>query len=786
MASFLVSPGVLVREIDLTGGVPAISTTEGALCGVFRWGSINKRVLIDSETALATRFGKPTNFNAETWFTGANFLAYANKLYVSRAANTDGVWVAANGTSFSTSPTLSCDTVTGNATIITSNTASLIAGMKLIAGSNVVIGTTVSSITNSTAFVVSSNSSVTGNSTAVSLQFVANTVAFTAVANVSGAVANLANQIVLNEEDYYRKDPLDADNVTAGRSFDSNVLWVAKYPGALGNSLRLSVCDTYEGFTSVVNLASYANSGATISINVGSNTATVTIAHTHASNNAAAQSAVSNAALVLQGTLAVTDYVEFGNNTIGYQSLKVQSHSNVVVATANATYSSGTFNISFDDELKLVANQSLSNTVTRYWEFYDQVDTAPSRSDYVINFGNTSANDELHVVVVDDKGLFTKIPGEILEVYRNLSRASDAKNLDGGTNYYKDVINEQSRYVYWAHDRSTAVSNVATSVTSATNSSILSVAFNYGQDGSDETTVPLSLITGAYDLYASAEEVDVSLILQGKARGGTHGGQLANYLIDNIAEKRKDCVAFISPDKNDVVNNFGDESDDLVAFRNSLRSTSYGFMDSGYKYSYDRYNDIFRWVPLNGDMAGLAVRTDATNDPWWSFAGFNRGGIKNVVRLAYNPKQADRDILYKSNINPVVTFPGEGTILYGDKTLLTKPSAFDRINVRRLFIVLEKAIATAAKYMLFEFNDDFTRAQFRNLVVPYLRDVKGRRGITDFVVVCDKTNNTGEVIDRNEFVGDIYIKPARSINFITLNFVAVRTDVAFQEIIGKF
>jgi len=274
--------------------------------------------------------------------------------------------------------------------------------------------------------------------------------------------------------------------------------------------------------------------------------------------------------------------------------------------------------------------------------------------------------------------------------------------------------------------------------------------------------------------------------LTGKSYGGTNGEQLANYLIDNIAEVRKDCVVFASPEKADVVNNAGSESDAVITFRNSMRSTSYAVLDSGYKYQYDKYNDVYRYIPLNGDVAGLCVRTDDQRDPWFSPAGFNRGQIKNLVKLAYNPAKAYRDQLYKSGINPVVTFPGQGTILFGDKTLLSKPSAFDRINVRRLFIVLEKAIATAAKFTLFEFNDDFTRAQFRNLVEPFLRDVQGRRGIYDFKVVCDTTNNTAEVIDRNEFVGDIYIKPAKSINYIQLNFVAVRTGVEFSEVVGQF
>ncbi len=261
------------------------------------------------------------------------------------------------------------------------------------------------------------------------------------------------------------------------------------------------------------------------------------------------------------------------------------------------------------------------------------------------------------------------------------------------------------------------------------------------------------------------------------------------HIINNIAEVRKDCIAVISPRRSDVVNNsgyVGKDVDDTITYRNSLPSSSYAVLDSGYKYIYDKYNDIYRYVPLNGDTAGLMVRTDNERDPWFSPAGFNRGQVKNVIKLATNPTKGQRDQLYKSGINPVVTFPGQGTVLFGDKTLLAKPSAFDRVNVRRLFIVLEKAIATAAKFTLFEFNDEFTRAQFRNLVEPFLRDVQGRRGIYDFRVVCDESNNTPEVIDRNEFVGDIYVKPARSINFIQLNFVAVRTGVEFSEIVGNF
>jgi phage tail sheath protein FI len=253
-----------------------------------------------------------------------------------------------------------------------------------------------------------------------------------------------------------------------------------------------------------------------------------------------------------------------------------------------------------------------------------------------------------------------------------------------------------------------------------------------------------------------------------------------------MCDTRKDCLVFLSPEKSDVVNNPGGEVTDTVAYRQTLTTSSYAVMDSNWKYQYDKYNDVYRWIPCNGDVAGLCARTDLERDPWFSPGGLNRGVLKNVIKLAYNPSKTNRDDLYVKGINPIVSFQGEGTVLFGDKTLLVKPSAFDRINVRRLFIVLEKAISRAARFSLFEFNDQFTRAQFVSLVEPFLRDVQGRRGITDFRVVCDETNNTGEVIDRNEFVGDIYIKPARSINYIQLNFVAVRTGVAFEEIVGQF
>ncbi len=416
------------------------------------------------------------------------------------------------------------------------------------------------------------------------------------------------------------------------------------------------------------------------------------------------------------------------------------------------------------------------------WAYEAQFDGAPGTSTYAASKG--ASGDEVHVIVVDEDGAFSGVAGTVLEKFPFLSVASDAKSSDGGSIYYKNVLNAQSKYVWWMDHPTTQTDEdlvwgaAAAAGAYHTLSAEIAVSLTGGVDD-DPTSDEQGVFQTGYDLFANKELVDVSLLLTGH-----HPVATVQHVIDNVVLDRLDCVAFLSPPLAAVQNNAGDEATDIVEYRSATldRSTSYAVMDSGWKVQYDKYNDVYVNIPLNADTAGLCARTDQTNDPWWSPAGLNRGGIKNCVKLLYSPNQTDRDTLYKNGVNPVVSFPGQGVVLYGDKTLLAKPSAFDRINVRRLFIVLEKAISTAAKYQLFEFNDVFTRAQFKSLVEPFLRDVRGRRGIYDFRVVCDETNNTGEVIDRNEFVADIYIKPAKSINFIYLNFIATRTSVSFEEV----
>jgi len=560
--AFQISPGVNVSEVDLTTVVPSVLTTAGAFAGTFKWGPVNKIVLIDNEITLSKTFGSPGTSSAFSFFTAANFLAYGNNLKIVRA-------VGAN----------------------------------------------------------SFNSDANTNHT----------------------------NVTVDNSDIFEGTYLNNNNSNLYGSF------MARYPGALGNSLTVAVADS-------------------------------------------------------------------------------------------STYST--------------------------WDYKSYFTSAPSTSDWVMNHGGS--DDEFHVVVIDAGGLFTGTQGTVLETFGFVSKALDALN-NGDTNYYKQVIFNNSKYVY-------AVDPVDYSNTHTTWGNTSSITFSTLAanqlvslaGGTDDVSDDSNLQT-AYDFFSNKETVDISLVLTGDASVA-----IQQYVIDNIGNSRADCVVFVSPPQSAVVNQSGSESTNISDWLTSLsRSSSYVVADSGWKYQYDKYNSVYRWMPLNADVAGLCVYTDTTRDPWFSPAGFNRGSIKNCIKLAWNPNKTYRDTLFAAGVNPVVSFPGQGTVLFGDKTLQSKPSAFDRINVRRLFITLEKSISSAAKFSLFELNDEFTRAQFISLVTPFLRDVQGRRGITDFKVVCDATNNTQQVIDTNQFVGDIYIKPSRSVNYIQLNFVAVGSGIDFTTVVGN-
>ena len=665
---FQLSPGVLVKEIDLTNIVPAVATSIGAVAGAFEKGPVGEIVAIGSEKELVDIFGKPNGSNFETWFTAANFLQYGNALRVVRAESA-----------------------------------------------------------------------------------------------ILNAMSGGSGLLIKSTTDYL-------NNYSAGQG--SSGEWGARTAGTHGNSLGVSMC---------TNATAYEQ-------NLGS------------SNQTVGEDAVGATVIKVDAGTAfnVGDLISFSSADASSDATAFAhiagDEGNEYEITAINTHDL-TVRLKDDPNGKGVQAIIPDNTfIRRRWAFYDLFDAAPGTSTYAT--GKGLSNDEIHIVVFDRTGDISGFrkdtAGErtnaVLETYQGLSQAASAKTTQGGTNYYPDVIYGQSSFIYWM-DHDASLSNAGTNPVAGT--SFASTAGSGGvkddnlSGGADDYAATVGELALAYDEFADAETVDVNLIMAGTTPAGADGTTHATKLID-IAEARKDVVAFISPRRADVVNvaKSFTQAQNVKTFFDGLSSSSYAVFDSGYKYMYDKFNDTFRFVPLNGDIAGLCANTDNVADPFFSPGGFNRGQIRGAVKLAFNPTKAQRDILYPARINPVVTFPGQGTVLFGDKTALAKPSAFDRINVRRLFILLEKAIATSAKFQLFEFNDEFTQAQFRNLVEPFLRDIQGRRGITDFSVVCDGTNNTGEVIDRNEFVADIFIKPARSINFIQLNFIAVRTGVAFSEIGG--
>ena len=576
------------------------------------------------------------------------------------------------------------------------------------------------------------------------------------------AVSTGTAVLIKNTTDY-----LDTYLTASGAGAITNIgPFAAREAGTLGNSLKISMCTNSTAFGphsmsgNLVADASAAIGDTTISVDDG-------------------------------GLMQVGDILEFGDatavpSTDGAPSgfyYKITAISTNLLTIARFNPQTGT------TETGGLRHAVVDNAkVLRHWEYYFNFSNPPTTSDDVSNAGGSL--DEMHIVVIDEDGVITGTTGTILETFEGVSQAVDAKSSTGASNFFADVIYAQSKFVYVMDHETTLANSGAVRTTTFDNAQgDAFVVKTYSlAGGTDDYAATNAEIATAYEKFNDAENVDLSLLICGPSQTSADAtGDTKATAVMDIATARKDCVAFISPARADVVGvaNAITQTQNVVGFADGLPSTSYAVIDSGYKYMYDRYNDVYRFVPLNGDTAGLCARTDSVADAWFSPGGFNRGQVRGAVKLAYNPNQTQRDELYKSRVNPIVSFPGQGTVLFGDKTAQAKPSAFDRINVRRLFIVLEKAISTAAKFQMFEFNDEFTRAQFRNLVEPFLRDVQGRRGLTDFSVVCDDTNNTGDVIDRNEFRADIFIKPARSINFIQLNFIATRTGVAFSEVAGS-
>ncbi len=765
--AFQVSPGVNTSEIDLTGAVVAAATSTGGFAGRFHWGPIEEVTLVTDEDQLVNDFQKPDDNNHEHFFTAANFLGYTNALNLVRAANT----------------------TSGNA--------------------------------------------------AAPLNAAANTAAY-------------VNVQVKTSEDYYTNyDSEQGGAEGGGVAGYANDGWaIAKWAGALGNSLKVSVCpgDRPETTLTGSGVAWTQSTGAIVGVGtlfdvelrVGDQVSITgetgyhivtaitsnllcTMHSTSATDTADVssgtavtrrkRSAFSTSSSFMKGTVAVTADSATVTGTGTLFDTQYSIGDTIVVNGESKrvkTLTSNTVIVTSNKFLTAASAQGHS----REWEYKGAfAEGPPTTSAYAAD--KLMENDEIHVAVIDEDGDWTGTIGEVIEAHANLSVASGAKDIQGEDVFYKNYINKNSRYIWWLNHPSiigfstnAAAQDLAGDGTLFTNSITGSATMRaWGatadaggtqtvdefanpshpltlsmQGGSDGTAPSDADVIRAYDFLKSAEDVDVSLVMC-----GSHSSTVIRHVIGNIAESRKDCVAFFSPEKADVVGASSSSvaADNVVDHRNTVnQNSSYAVMDSGWKRGFDKHNDKFRYMPLNGDIAGLCARTDTDRDPFFSPAGFTRGQIKGVVNLPFNPKKAERDKLYQAQVNPIVSFPGEGTLMFGDKTQLTKPSAFDRINVRRLFILLEKAIANAARFQLFEFNDEFTRAQFVSMVEPFLRDIQGRGGITDFLVVCDDSNNTPQVVDSNRFQGDIFIKPSRAINFIQLNFVAVRSGVEFSEVVG--
>ena len=730
--AFTVSPGVVTREIDLTTIVPETGTTAGAFAGAFRWGPIDKIVNVSSEDLLVENFQKPDSSTYLSFFSAANFLAYGQNLNVVRVANS----MAYNATTDAANSVLiKSDESYYNTyyaefggTGPTSDYGEFAAKYAGELGNSMKVSMCGADIT---------DAAVTGTAT-VAFAGTEGTVTGTGTAFTSELQLN--DVIYSNSTTHYIVTAIGTDSaMTIQSSSNSDVSSATTYRRAHSSKFKEAEAGT------------------------GPIMGTVQVSDT-------ARKVMTGTGTYFDLQLAVGDKVTVSGET--HKVASITSNTSATLATAISPSATAI---------------STSVEWAREWEFAGNFDYPPTTSDFATRRG--VSNDEVHVIITDEDGEWSGVKGTVLEIFPALSVASDAKSEDGQALYYKEAVNRRSKYIWWMkHPTGTGADtapNTAAWVTSANSASKpaytqnrigVTASMTGGQDG--QALTDANIIMG-YDKFKSSEDVDVSLIVT-----GSQTSVVNSYLISNIAETRKDCMVFCSPEQSDVVNNSGNEVSAVNNFRNKLPSSSYSVIDCGWKYQYDKYNDTFRYVPLNPDVAGLVVRTTIDRDFFFSPAGFNRGQVKNVARLAWNPDKTERDNLYKNGVNPIVSFSGQGTLLFGDKTLLAKPSAFDRINVRRLFITLEKSIANFARFSMFEFNDDFTRSSFVSSVEPFLRDIQGRGGITDFAVVCDESNNTQEVIDRNEFIGSIFVKPTKSINFILLNFVAVRSGVEFEEVVN--
>ena len=731
MATPQLSPGVLTREVDLTvGRADNVLDNIGGIVGPFEIGPVEELVDITTEQELINTFGKPISTDAqyEYWLTASSFLSYGGVLKVGRV----------DGSSLNT-------------------------------------------------------------------------------ANAAVGYAHTTSLKIKNFDNY--------ENSHSGEAVE--FVYAAKNPGSYANDLKICFIDDAADQIIGINTTNLATSGAVIGygITTGIDASLPGIGTTSAFNG------------YVKGIITgLTTDTTNGNSTI---EVKIVSRVSSAGTETKIDYAQGNGNSSFEtgDRLFFVNNSGVNaglstiNTINsgQVLDWYDQqtlglqnttvywksVAPKPATNPYVED--RNGRNDGFHIAIVDDTGTVTGIQGNILEKFTGLSKAVDTISQVNSPQkiYYKDFLAQFSTYIYAGYNPSQAADAYNNTTPTATGFSTTYTPYTtgeglWGQRAQDTVFAALGnqvytlkggvdysaangmkaelgdLITG-YDLFGNRDEVQVDYLLQGPGLLVEADSQAkANKLI-SIAGNRKDCVAVISPNRSNVVDltNTTTQTDNVVRFFSAVSSSSYGIFDSGYKYMYDRFNNKFRYIPCNGDIAGLMTRTTLTSFPWFSPAGQQRGVLNNAIKLAYNPNKAQRDLLYTARVNPIISQTGTGILLFGDKTALAYPSAFDRINVRRLFLTVEQALERSAQAQLFELNDQTTRANFVNIVEPFLRDVQSKRGLIDFVVICDETNNTPEVIDNNEFRADIFLKPTKSINYITLTFVATRTGVSFEEVAGR-
>lgn len=747
---FQLSPGVVTKETDLTTRVPAAASSIGAIARAFGWGPVNYPSLVSDETSLIAGFGAPVKSSSTQrvgFMEANNFLAYAGSMYIIRTANAgqkNACETSANATNIN-----NLDDFTSKLSSLVSTPVGQIAARYPGSLGNAIKFVACDGGLNTTNW----GAGNTGTPTVAAAQIISTAALSAATGLTATAPSGGTSTVTISG--------LTGSTLTVG----SQVVFTGTFPTGFNSALVSGA--VYTVTAAAATTFSFVSTTATAAVG-----AAVAFPATVAAVTRGVTFTIANPSAAIGSTVTV----------LGWSGALDGTYT-LIGSAPSATVISFNLGSTQTFAAPTLANVTISNAYAwDTWAYKTSFDYRPGTSSYAASQG--ASNDEFHALIIDSTGIITGAPGTILEKWVGLSKFDDAKTSQGLTAYWEKAINAYSKWIWAVTDLKVqggaipANFGVAAAGLSAGSLGAVAIQLAGGADGTSWVPSDAELMA-SYGILVNDAKYPISLII-----GGAVSSVVANYLIQNVAEIRGDCITFITPNNGGSAY-IGDDAAtgaNLITYRNQLTSSSYYVLDSGFKYQYDKFSDTYQWVPMAADVAGLCAKTDAMQDPWFSPAGLNRGQIKNVVKLAHNPDKATRDQLYQAQVNPIISMPGQGIVLFGDKTGLTKPSAFDRINVRRLFIVVRQAVRNFAQYSLFEMNTDFTRQQFVSAVTPFLRDVQGRGGLYDFRVVCDTRNNTPEVIDGNEFRADIYLKPTKSINFITLNFVAARTGVEFSEI----